>query len=112
MFRRGLRELLESHNGWEVCGEAVDGIDAIQKNRLLSPDLVITDFAMPRMTGLEASSEILKESPKRPILLISLFATHELAQQAQETGISATLSKAETDSLVPCIEALVGRKKA
>lgn len=107
VFRQGLRARLEAHDGWEVCGEATDGLEGVQKCRLLSPTLVIMDLAMPQMNGLEAASEISRESPGIPILLLTLFASPELAEQAQLAGISATLSKSDVCHLVPCIESVI-----
>jgi chemotaxis response regulator CheB len=60
-FRESLRELLEDHADWEVCGEAADGIEGVEKNRLLRPDVIVMDQSMPRMSGIEAAQEILKE---------------------------------------------------
>jgi chemotaxis response regulator CheB len=53
--RHFLRSYLESQPGFQVCGEAVDGMDAIEKSRDLHPDLIVLDFAMPRMNGLDAA---------------------------------------------------------
>jgi len=63
--RQGLRSLLESHEGWEVCGEAEDGDEAVAKAAALSPDAIILDLAMPRMDGLEAARHIHKAAPHR-----------------------------------------------
>ena len=82
IFRRGLRMVLESRPEWEVCGEAADGVEGIEKARRLNPDLVIMDFSMPRMTGLEAAREMLKESPRIPILLLTLFLTGQLDRKS------------------------------
>lgn len=69
LIRQGLRVLLEGHADWQVCGEAMDGVDAIEKRRLLKPDLIVIDVSMPVMNGLEASLDMLKESPSILILL-------------------------------------------
>jgi PleD family two-component response regulator len=71
LFRQGVRDTLESNRDWELCGEAADGRQAIEGNRSLTPHLIVMDFSMPGMTGLEAASEILKEFPKLPILLLT-----------------------------------------
>lgn len=107
VFREGLRAMLESHLDWEVCGEAVDGVDGIEKSRLLIPHLIIMDLSMPRMTGLEAATEILREFPKIPILLLTLHITNQLAQEAHNAGIRATLSKTNLHSLVEDIDAVL-----
>ena len=77
-IRLGLRRLLEKQPGWEVCGEAVDGPDAIQKSRELHPDLIILDFLMPRANGLEAAREINKADPRVPILLCTIYLSKQL----------------------------------
>lgn len=99
--------MLERHADWEVCGEAVDGVEAIQKNRQLSPHLIIMDLSMPRMSGLEAASEILKESPKIPILMLTLYATRVFVEQAHHAGIRGALSKTAIHRLTDGIEALL-----
>jgi two-component system chemotaxis response regulator CheB len=62
--RKVTRLFLESQLGLEVCGEAVDGVDAIEKARALKPDLVVLDLAMPRMNGVEAASELRAMMPR------------------------------------------------
>jgi DNA-binding NarL/FixJ family response regulator len=99
IFRQGLRETLEAEVGWQVCGEAVDGLDAIEKNRLLNPHLIVMDLSMPRMTGLEAASEILREFPKVRILLLTLYLTSQLTEKASAVGIRATMSKTAMQQL-------------
>jgi DNA-binding NarL/FixJ family response regulator len=107
MIRRDLRLLLEAHADWQVCGEAVDGIDAIEKHRLLKPRLVVMDVSMPAMNGLDASLDILKETPSILILLCTSYLTRELIEEAHNAGIRGTLSK-DTMQLVPvAIEALL-----
>lgn len=107
LFRRGVRETLEKNPEWEVCGEAADGPEAIQQNRRLAPHLIIMDFSMPGMTGLGAAFEILKEFPKIPILLLTLYLTRQLAEQARNGGVLGTLSKTEMGHLSDGIEALL-----
>lgn len=106
-FRGGLRELLEAHADWEVCGEAADGIEGVEKNRLLKPHVIIMDQSMPRMSGIEAAEEILKESSDVSILLLTLYLTNQLAQEARKIGIRATFSKTATGQLVGGIDALL-----
>ena len=107
-FRGGLRELLEAHADWEVCGEAADGMEGVEKNRLLKPRVIIMDQSMPRMSGIDAAEEILKESPDVSILLLTLYLTNQLAQEARKIGIRATFSKAATGHLVGGIDVLLG----
>src|SRR5712691_2872089 len=99
--------MLAAHTDWEVCGEAMDGMEGVQKNRLLKPHLIVMDLSMPQMSGIEAATEILKEFPKIPILLLTLYATSQLTQEARKVGIRATLSKTATDHLVDGIGAVL-----
>ena len=107
IFREGLRELLQAHADWQVCGEAIDGLEGVQKNRLLKPDLIIMDLSMPHMSGIEATTEILKDSPKIPILLLTLYLTPQITQEARKAGIRATLSKTAANHLVGGIDAVL-----
>jgi DNA-binding NarL/FixJ family response regulator len=71
--RCGLRALLGLNSDWEVCGEAVDGADAVKKAHQLLPDLILMDFSMPQMDGVQASREIAKSGTDIPILRHSEF---------------------------------------
>lgn len=106
-IRDGLRHLLEHHVDWEVCGEAADGIEAIEKYRQLTPDLLVVDASMPRMNGLDASLELLKISPKILILLCTSFLTAQLIEQAHKAGIRGTVSKDAMPLVVLGLEALL-----
>lgn len=106
VFREGLRSMLERHGDWQVCGEAQNGVGAVENNRLLAPHLIVMDFSMPSMTGLEAAREIFKESPRVTILLLTLYLTHQLADTARDSGIRATLSKTHPH-LISEIEAIL-----
>jgi DNA-binding NarL/FixJ family response regulator len=75
--RNAVRSFLEE-SGFEVCGEAVDGLDAIQKAKHLNPDLIILDFAMPRMNGIEAAMILKQMLPETRILLLT---SHSAAMQ-------------------------------
>ena len=73
LVRQQVRNLLGRHPDWEICGEAVDGRDAVNKARELNPDVIVLDFAMPEMNGLQSAWEIARLSPSTPILLFSMF---------------------------------------
>lgn len=68
VVRRGVRSLLESHEGWEVCGEATTGRDAVEQSRQLRPDVVVMDLSLPELNGLDATRQILKDAPDTEVL--------------------------------------------
>jgi DNA-binding NarL/FixJ family response regulator len=107
VVRRGVRALLESRPGWEVCGEAVDGQDAIRKAADLKPDIVVLDISLPGLNGLEATSRILKESPASEVLILTMHHSEELAQQVIKAGARGYVLKSDADqSLVAAIDKL------
>ena len=71
-IRQLLRRLLEKQPEWQVCGEAGNGVEAIEGVERLEPDIVVMDLAMPVMNGLQAGPEIAKAHPRLPMLLISV----------------------------------------
>src|SRR5581483_10743388 len=93
-FRRSLRSLLESRSKFEVCGEAADGEEAVEKAKDLRPDLVLLDISMPRMNGLDAARLIGREVPQTQILIVSQNDGSVMACHAGEVGACAFVSKA------------------
>ena len=63
IVRRGLIALLQKHEGWEICGEASDGREALEKAKQLKPDVVILDIGMPFLNGLETTRQLLQHDP-------------------------------------------------
>lgn len=101
VIRRQLRSLFNSHPEFTVCGEAVHGVDAIEKAQQLSPDLIILDLSMPEMNGLEAASALRYMMPEVPLFLLTAHYNRELELAAFGSGICAVFSKHEDlDSLV------------
>jgi CheY-like chemotaxis protein len=105
--RQCLGRLLRSRPGWEVCGEASDGENAVRKAQQLTPDLVILDFMMPGKNGIEIARELGKLLPRIPILLCSVFLTPQLVDLARGAGIAGTLSKGDLNRVIPCVETLL-----
>ena len=111
LVRQQVRNLLGRHPDWEICGEAVDGRDAVNKARELNPDVIVLDFAMPEMNGLQSAWEIARLSPSTPILLFSMFPSNQLVEVAQNAGIRGAVSKADViRDLVQGVEALLRRE--
>jgi DNA-binding NarL/FixJ family response regulator len=106
--RRGTRELLEAHPGWEVCGEAQNGLEAIERAATLKPDLVIIDLSMPKMSGIEAARLIHSTTPQLPLLLFSLYAGDpQMGAGFRAAGFSGDLNKAAANLLIEAVETLL-----
>jgi DNA-binding NarL/FixJ family response regulator len=103
--RKSLRQLLKKNDHWEVCGEAVDGEDTLQKLEQLNPDIVVLDVAMPGLDGLEVARRIQKMHRPVAIVLCSMYVDTQLAQSARRTGISGLVSKSNPRQIVEGIEA-------
>ena len=106
-IRDGLRYLLEGHDDWEVCGEAANGLETIEKYQQLQPDLLVVDVSMPVMNGFDASREILKLSPTILILLYTSYLTAPLIEEAHRSGIRGAVSKDSMCLVVTGLEALL-----
>jgi DNA-binding NarL/FixJ family response regulator len=111
IVRSGMKRLLETHQGWTVCGEAVDGEDAIEKARALSPDVILLDISMPRLDGLHAAEQISKTLPAAKIYIVTQHHSLEMARYAADAGARGFIAKIciATD-LVPAIEADTARQ--
>jgi DNA-binding NarL/FixJ family response regulator len=107
LLRQQLRRLLQQNPHWEVCGESEDGREAVQKTRELNPDLIVMDFAMPQMNGVEAAREITKSSPELPILMFTMYMSNQLVDEAKGSGIRGAVDKNEAGKVVKGIEALL-----
>jgi DNA-binding NarL/FixJ family response regulator len=102
-----IRIFLEKR-GFQVCGEAADGVEAIEKAKALKPDLIILDLAMPRMNGIEAASILSSIMPSVPIILLTMYGDFMGASLAAATGIKAVVSKTDgLDKLVDRVQSLL-----
>ena len=108
IFRRGLRALLEPSAEWQICGEAVDGVDAVEQCKSLKPDIVVLDVSMPRLNGLEAARLIKKEIPKPQIVIITQHDSPQIRKAALEAGAQAFVTKSSVGSeLVSALRNLI-----
>lgn len=99
--------LLTSHPGWEVCGEASDGREAIQKVQDLKPDIVLLDLAMPNKNGLEATLDILRHRPAQKIIILTTTESDQIVRNIFDSGARGFVVKAKaTQDLNYAVEAL------
>ncbi|MGH9430704.1 MAG: response regulator [Terriglobia bacterium] len=107
IVRKGVRSLIETRAEWRVCAEAVNGRDAVAKTGALHPDVVVLDIAMPELNGLEAIHEILKVAPRTEILVLTMYESEQMKEEALQAGARGYLLKSEAPrNLLAAVEAL------
>jgi DNA-binding NarL/FixJ family response regulator len=107
VVRHGLRSLLESRSGWEVCGEACNGREAVELSMQLKPEVVIIDISMPGMTGLEATRHILKANPRTQVVVLTMHESEELLREVLDAGARGYVLKTDKGrELISAIEAV------
>ncbi len=107
LVRTRLRQMLQQHPHWRVCGEASDGRDALDKVKASAPDLIVLDFRMPGMDGLETARRLGQLVPRVPILLFSMHISPQLIDEARHAGIRGMVSKSDPRRLVEGVEAVL-----
>jgi PAS domain S-box len=108
VIRRGLRTLIESRPDWKVCGEASDGVEAVEQAKSLRPDIILLDVTMPRMNGLDAARLIQQQAPGSQILIVSQNDPVMMRKAATAVGAKGFVSKSNVaQELVDCVESLV-----
>jgi DNA-binding NarL/FixJ family response regulator len=106
--RNVIRTFLETQTPYEVCGEAGDGVDAIEKAKELKPSLILLDLAMPRMNGVEAASVLKGVMPHVPIILFTMYSEALGRSLTSAVGVSMVLSKPDgMGKLVQCVQTLL-----
>jgi DNA-binding NarL/FixJ family response regulator len=107
VVRRGVRSLLESHEDWEVCGEATTGRDAVEQSRRLRPDIVVMDLSLPGLNGLDATRQILKDAPDTEVLVLTMHRSEELARDVLQAGARGYVLKSDADAnLIMAVDSL------
>jgi DNA-binding NarL/FixJ family response regulator len=107
IVRRGLCSLLQNHEGWEICGEASDGRDVVEKARQLKPDVVILDVGMPNLNGLEATRQLLHHDPGSKIIVLTITDSDQVIRAALDAGARGFVLKSDAArDLVSAVEAL------
>jgi DNA-binding NarL/FixJ family response regulator len=107
LMRRCLRMLLEQEDQWKVCSEAANGLEAIEKAQQSAPDVIVLDFQMPEMNGLDAAREIRRRDPNIPILMVTLHMSPQLEQQARKVGIRGACDKNDVGCVVEAVGTLL-----
>lgn len=111
MVLKGLRATIAERFGWEVCGEARTGREAVAKARELHPDIVVMDFAMPDLNGLEATRQIRSEHPRTEVLILTMHESENLVREILAAGARGYLLKTDAgEILVQAIQALSEHK--
>jgi len=107
VVRAGLRQILLERKGWEVCGEATTGRQAVALALETKPDVIIMDIAMPVLNGLEAACQIHKHLPRTEILILSLHLSEQIAYEIIQAGVRGYVLKSDANrDLVAAVEAL------
>jgi DNA-binding NarL/FixJ family response regulator len=107
IVREGLRAMIEQQEGWEICGEAATGREAVAQVEKLKPDVVIMDIGMPELNGLEAARQIKKTLPEVEVLIFTANETEEVVRQVFQAGARGYLLKSEANKhLIPALEML------
>ena len=107
VVRRGVRSLLESHEGWEVCGDATNGRSAVEQSRRLRPDVVVMDLSLRELNGLDATRQILKDAPDIQVLVLTMHHSEELARDVLQAGARGYVMKSDADeNLIRAVDSL------
>ena len=107
LVRRSLRMVLQANPDWEICGEAADGVSAIEMFKELRPNIVILDFQMPGINGIETARRMAEIAPAIPVVLFTQHASADLERHALEVGIRSVVSKTNAFPMVGMIESLL-----
>jgi DNA-binding NarL/FixJ family response regulator len=111
LARNGIRSLLEDHAGWEVCGEAKDGREAVACASTLKPDVCLLDIGMPNLNGLDAARQIMAMSPDARILILTVHDSEQMVREVLATGARGFLLKSDAGrDLLAAVDALAHRQ--
>ena len=108
LVRRSLRTVLQANPEWEICGEAADGVSAVEMFKELRPNIVILDFQMPGINGIETARRMAEIAPAVTVVLFTQHASADLESHAHEVGIRSVVSKTNAFPMVGMIRALLG----
>jgi CheY-like chemotaxis protein len=108
IFRRGLRSILELRPELEICGEATNGVEAVEKTKQIQPDVVLMDISMPYLDGLQATRQIRRDVPQSLVLLLSQHDSSHMMSAALQAGASAYVTKSQVSAcLLTALESVI-----
>lgn len=105
--RHYLRAILEQQTSWQVCGEARTGAEALRKVQEAAPDLIVLDYQMPDLNGVDIARQICDLFPKIPILMVTIHLSRQLADAARQAGVRGACAKQDIGSVVEAVEVLL-----
>ena len=108
--RRYLRAILEQQESWRVCGEARTGAEALHQVLDSPPDLIVLDYQMPDLNGVDIARQISEMFPQIPILMVTLHLSRQLAEAAREAGVRGACAKQDIGSVVEAVDVLLQHK--
>lgn len=109
VVREGIKSLLKSKPEWTICGEAVDGLDAVSGIRELKPDVAVLDISMPGLNGLDVASRVSRENPGLRILIFTMHSGNSLVNAAREAGAHGLVLKSfASRDLIRALEIIIG----
>ena len=111
MVRQGLRRVIEEQKGWSICAECKTGREAVASAKKLHPEIVVTDFSMPDLNGLEATRQIRAALPRTEVLVLTMHDSEQLIREVLAAGARGYILKTDAGhSLVAAITALAQHK--
>jgi DNA-binding NarL/FixJ family response regulator len=107
LARDGIRSILESHPGWQVCAQVRDGREAVESALKLKPDILLLDIGMPNLNGLDAARQILTLMPDSRILILTIHDSEQVVREVLAAGAKGFLLKSDAGrDLLAAVEAL------
>jgi DNA-binding NarL/FixJ family response regulator len=105
--RHYLRAILEQQSAWQVCGEARTGAEALHQVLEAHPDLILLDYQMPDLNGVDVARQISELFPEIPILMVTLHLSKQLSEAARLAGVRGACAKQDIGSVVEAVEVLL-----
>jgi len=105
--RHYLRAILEQQTAWQVCGDARTGAEALHKVLESPPDLILLDYQLPDLNGVDVARQISDLFPKIPILMVTIHLSRQLADAAREAGVRGACAKQDIGSVIEAVEVLL-----